>query len=160
MRRVLPALIGVVALVAAACGTGENPAFEGPPQGTAEVEETPADEEEPAEGAVSAELSEFDITLGQDSAPAGEVTFAAENVGQIDHEFLVIDTELPEDELPQSEGKVEEDSEELEVVGEIDEVSPGDTETLTTELEAGEYVLICNIAGHYDSGMFTSFTAE
>lgn len=157
MRRTLPVLVGLIGLVAAACGAGDDPTLQPPaqetPQETGEAPEIPDD-------AVGAELEEFSITLGEDSASAGEVTFAAENTGQIDHDFLVIDTDLAEDELPQSNGQVDEDAEDLEVVDEVENVPPGSTEVLSTELEAGEYVIICNIAGHYDSGMHASFTAE
>ena len=38
--------------------------------------------------------------------------------------------------------------------------SAGETASDTFTLEAGEYVLICNIAGHYAGGMFTGFTVE
>lgn len=158
MRRTLPVIVGVIGLVAAACGAGDDPALQAPtqepsPQEDGGAQQVPGD-------ALRAELEEFSITMSEDSAPAGEVTFAAENTGQIDHDFLVIDTDLAPDELPQSEGEVDEEAEDLEVVDEIDTVSPGGTEVLSAELEAGEYVLICNIVGHYDSGMHTSLTVE
>lgn len=156
MRRSLLAATALVALAGAACGTGDNPALEAP---TAAPEETAGPVEVP-EGAIRVELTEFEVTLGESSAPAGEVTFGAENAGEIDHEFVVIDTDLAPDELPEDGGGVDTEAEGLEVVDEIENVSPGSTEVLTADLEAGSYVLICNIAGHYSSGMHASFTAE
>lgn len=158
MRRTLTALVIGLSLVAAACGTGENPALQ-PPEGTPTEAPSDAEQEIPG-GAVRAELEEWSITLSEDSVPAGEVSFAAENTGQVDHEFLVIDTDLAPDELPQTDGKVDEDAEGLEVVGEIDNVSSDSTRVLSTELRAGEYVVICNIVGHYDSGMHAPLTVE
>ena len=31
---------------------------------------------------------------------------------------------------------------------------------LTVDLEAGEYILLCNLSGHYQRKQYTAFTAE
>ncbi|MER3453117.1 MAG: hypothetical protein C4344_05615 [Acidimicrobiia bacterium] len=59
--------------------------------------------------------------------------------------------------MPVRNGKVEEDAPGLTVAGEIEEFAPGRTERGSFRLEAGSYVLICNIAGHYENGMRTAF---
>jgi uncharacterized cupredoxin-like copper-binding protein len=43
-------------------------------------------------------------------------------------------------------------------VDEIEDIEKGATPKLTIDLDAGSYVLICNVAGHYRQGMRTSFT--
>ena len=50
-------------------------------------------------------------------------------------------TELPTVE----DGSVDESGEGLEVIGEIEDIPVGETQSVTLDLEAGNYVLICNI---------------
>ena len=100
--------------------------------------------------------------------PRFTVTFEATNEGPDDvHEFVVIATDLAITELPTIEdGSVDEAGEGLEVIGEIEAIPVGDTQSVTLDLEAGSYALICNIydadedEAHYQEGMRTSFTVE
>jgi uncharacterized cupredoxin-like copper-binding protein len=113
-------------------------------------------------------LQEFSVLPAQTSAPAGSVTFEVENQGPDDiHEFVVIRTDLSADSLPTDDtGTVEEGAEGMEVVDEIEDIPVGDQPTLNVDLEAGSYVLICNIyeeaeqEAHYSLGMRTAFTVE
>jgi uncharacterized cupredoxin-like copper-binding protein len=113
-------------------------------------------------------LQEFAVAADPASVSAGSVTFEATNDGPDDvHEFVVIATDLPITELPTVEdGSVDENGEGLEVIGEIEDIAVGDTQSVTLDVEAGTYALICNIydAGedeaHYQEGMRTSFTVE
>lgn len=107
---------------------------------------------------VGASEKEYSITLASSSAKAGEVTFDIKNAGTIQHEFVVVSTDLPADQLPQVADKVNEDA--LTKVDEVEDINPGDTPTLKVNLPAGHYVVFCNIAGHYASGMHAAFTAE
>jgi uncharacterized cupredoxin-like copper-binding protein len=121
-------------------------------------------------GTVEVTLQEFSVIPAQDSVSAGEVTFEVENTGPEDvHEFVVIKTELAPDALPTDEnGVVEEEGEGMEVIDEIEDIPVGETQSLTVDLEAGSYVLICNIVeehegeteAHYQMGMRTGFTVE
>ena len=104
-----------------------------------------------------------------DSAAAGDVTFSITNDGPEDvHEFVVIATDLEPADLPTDEtGAVDEAGEGIEeVVGEIEEIAVGATEELTVSLDAGNYVLACNIysededEAHYAMGMYTAFTVN
>jgi uncharacterized cupredoxin-like copper-binding protein len=45
-------------------------------------------------------------------------------------------------------------------VGEIAETEPGKTGTHTFKLKAGNYVMICNIAGHYQAGMYGTLVVK
>ena len=115
-------------------------------------------------------LQEFAVLPAQESAPAGDVTFAVTNDGPEDtHEFVVFKTDLAPDALPTaSDGSVDEEGEGVELVDEIEDIAVGDTPTLTVSLDAGSYVLICNIVEeegdetivHYQQGMRTGFTVE
>ncbi len=73
------------------------------------------------------------------TAPAGEITFAYDNGGSILHTLVV-------------EGR--EDDLRLEVR------SAGDVDTGSIELEAGEYVLYCDVTGHRGGGMEATLTVE
>ena len=113
------------------------------------------------EGGVSATLADFSITLDSDSASAGEVTFDVTNDAEQTHEFVVFQTDLAPDQLPTDEnGDVDEAGEGVTLVDEIEDIEGGSSESLTVNLDAGSYVLICNLPGHYQQGMHTSFTAS
>jgi uncharacterized cupredoxin-like copper-binding protein len=103
------------------------------------------------EGVIGTLLTEFDITLSAPSASAGEVVFEVRNAGALPHEVILVRTELDAAALPVDEGAVDED--ELEIVTEVRDLAAGDSATMTAELEAGHYVLICNLSGHYESGV-------
>jgi hypothetical protein len=96
------------------------------------------------------------------------IAFNIENIGPDDvHEFVIIKTDLDPDALPTAEdGSMEEGGEGVDVIGEIEDIPVGGTETLTVNLEAGAYVLLCNIydpaedEAHYAEGMATAFTVN
>ena len=45
-------------------------------------------------------------------------------------------------------------------MGEIGDLKPGEAKDLKLKLSPGNYVLLCNIAGHYMAGMQAPFTVE
>lgn len=160
-RWLLPAFAGlalVAATAAAACGGDEEDGGGGGEEGAA----------------VTVTLGEWLIEPDPASAPAGDITFTANNEGTIEHEVVIIKTDLAPDALPTNDdGTVNEDAEGLEVVDEIEEFEAGGSESLTARLEPGKYVLICNIgpssaeeeghmahAAHYQEGMRAAFTVE
>jgi uncharacterized cupredoxin-like copper-binding protein len=120
------------------------------------------------ETTVDVTLQEFAVIPAQDSAPAGTITFQVENTGPDDvHEFVVIKTDLAPDALPTDEnGVVDEEGEGMEVIDEIEDIPVGETQSVTVDLEAGSYALICNIfeeeeqEAHYTMGMRAAFTVE
>jgi uncharacterized cupredoxin-like copper-binding protein len=118
-------------------------------------------------GGVGATLEDFSITLDSDSASAGEVTFSIQNNGPSVHEFVVIKTDLAPDALPTTEEDgvtiVDEEGQGIEPVDEVEDIPVGESPELTVNLDAGSYVIICNISengGHYLNGMHTGFTVE
>lgn len=148
----ITAVIAVLALVAGACGDDDG------------------GEETGAGGAIEITLQEFAVLPSPDSAPAGEVTFNVTNIGPEDvHEFVVFATDLAPDKLPTApDGSVDETGEGVELIDEIEDIAVDATPTLTVTLDAGSYVLICNIVEeegaetivHYQQGMRVGFTAE
>ena len=111
-----------------------------------------------AAATVAVDLDEWSVKPDPDSIAAGEVTFVVSNSGTLAHELIIVRTDLAADALPVEAGLVAEA--EVDVIGEIEEFAAGLTERVTFTLEAGTYVLLCNIPGHYGAGMTTSFTVE
>ena len=106
-------------------------------------------------------VADFSVTPDPGSAPAGDITFDITNDAEQTHEFVVFKTDLAADQLPTDEnGDVDEAGEGVEHVDEVEDIEGGSTQSLTVNLDAGSYVLICNLPGHYGQGMHASFTRE
>ena len=113
------------------------------------------------EGTVAVTVADFSVTPDPDSAPAGEITFDITNDAEQTHEFVVFKTDLAPDQLPTDEdGDVDEAGEGVEHIDEIEDIGAGSTQSLTVNLDAGSYVLICNLPGHYAQGMHAGFTVS
>ena len=116
-------------------------------------------------GPVTVTLESFAVSTDPTSAAAGEVTFDVTNTGPDDvHEFVVIQTDLPFTDLPTDDnGVVEESGQGMKVIDEIEDIAVDDMQTLTVDLDAGSYALICNIydkaehEAHYSEGMRAEF---
>jgi hypothetical protein len=109
-----------------------------------------------------------DVTLGEyvvepdpTSADAGEIEFVGNNQGGETHELVLV--EAPDaDALPvDADGAVVEDElPEGAFIGEIEDIESSASESATFDLEAGDYVLFCNITEEEDSGEVESHFAE
>jgi len=110
-------------------------------------------------GTVSATERDFSIELSSSEVPAGAVTFDISNEGPSVHEFVVFKTDLAPDQLQVTSGAVDEEGEGIEPVDEVEDIAADSTETLDVNLEAGSYVVICNVPGHYEQGMHAALTA-
>ncbi len=121
----------------------------------------------PADAIVNVTLQEFAVIPDTLSVPAGDITFNATNIGPMDaHELVIVRTDLPASDLPTREdGAFDEDADGAEVIGEIEELAVGATESGTWALEPGHYVLLCNLVqmedgeseAHYQMGMWIDF---
>lgn len=103
---------------------------------------------------VGVTLKEMSITLSVASVPSGSVTFDVTNAGSVEHEFVILKTDIAPDALPANTevaGKAAE-------IGHVDEMDPvTGTQSLTVDnLRPGYYVLVCNKPGHYAAGMFAA----
>ena len=113
------------------------------------------------DGGIDITLSDFKVEPAETSAAAGELTFNVTNDAEQTHEFVVVKTALAADALPTNEdGDVDEEGEGIEPVDEIEDITGGSTQSLTVTLDAGNYVLFCNLPGHYRQGMNTTFTVS
>jgi uncharacterized cupredoxin-like copper-binding protein len=117
------------------------------------------------------ETGPMSLSASPATAPAGDVTFIVNNAGTIEHEAVVLKTNVPFDKLPVTYGgdppapvktggnKVSEDAN----IGETGDpnLQPGETRVFTIRnMTAGSYVIVCNLAGHYAKGMRAAFTVS
>ena len=103
---------------------------------------------------VGVTLKEMSITLSVSTVPSGSVTFDVTNAGTIEHEFVILKTDIAPDALPASletPGKAAE-------IGHVDEKDPvtGTVSLTIDNMRPGYYVLVCNKPGHYVAGMFVA----
>jgi hypothetical protein len=113
-------------------------------------------------------LNDGVVTPARRSVPAGAVDFHVINQGTHEHEFVVVRTDLSIAELPTNpDGSFDEEGDGVEVIDEIEDIEPGGQASLSVELEAGHYVLLCNkvivldngeVISHFAMGMATDFT--
>jgi len=148
-------VIGVVLLLSAACG-GSSDNSSNSSGDNSGVTVTSAKRGTP----VAVELGEnsptdYFLKAVPDSVPAGPVTFTVTNrATDTEHEMVVLKTDEAPDSLKVTNDKVSEDAS----VGEVSETKAGKTGTVTLDLKAGKYVLVCNVAKHYARHMYAPFT--
>jgi uncharacterized cupredoxin-like copper-binding protein len=118
---------------------------------------------------VNVTLSEFVVEPEEDSAEAGEVTFRPQNEGGETHEFLVVEADSADDLPTDEDGAFDEEGfGEDNVLGEVEDIEAGDDGELTLDLEAGSYVMMCNLVeeedgeseSHFAEGMHAEFTVD
>jgi uncharacterized cupredoxin-like copper-binding protein len=104
---------------------------------------------------VKVTLKEFKVVPVPVSTPRGTVAFSVRNTGKLTHELVVLKTNLAPAKLPVKGSKAVE-------VGRVGKISvrAGKSAGLTLTLKAGKYVLICNVAGHYQAGQRIGFVAK
>jgi uncharacterized cupredoxin-like copper-binding protein len=112
-------------------------------------------------GGVGATEKDFAIALDSSTTSAGSVTFDITNQGPSVHEFVVFKTDLAPEDLPlNDDGTVDEEGKGVKHIDEVEDIAAGANETLTTNLDAGSYVVICNLPGHYQQGMHAPLTVS
>jgi uncharacterized cupredoxin-like copper-binding protein len=104
----------------------------------------------------------FAFTLAQTTAPAGLIDLNVTNNGPSAHELLIFQTELAPDKLPLGpDGRVNEGGDSItKVFDSGNNIDPGTTKTFHVALVTGNYVIVCNLPGHYKAGMYTAFTVH
>ena len=103
---------------------------------------------------------EWEMHVSTDTAPAGIVTFNAINQGAIPHNLRLAKTDLAPDALPVDRSTFMVDEGQLDVLAASRDLDAGESEQLTVELRPGNYVLFCNIVGHYQTGLYIGFSVE
>jgi uncharacterized cupredoxin-like copper-binding protein len=101
------------------------------------------------------------INVDAATAAAGKVTFEVTNDSkETIHEMIVAPIENVDVVLPYNANENRVDEEAAHDLGEVAELEPGKSGSLTLELKPGLYVLYCNIPGHFMGGMWTTLTVK
>ena len=111
----------------------------------------------PTDVDVAVHMQDYKVILSVPTAKAGTVKFGIKNEGGMEHSFELIKTDLPFDKLPTTaDAKAKEDG----LVKQVKSLGVGKVEVVTAVLAAGNYVIICNVAGHYQLGMRAALTVN
>lgn len=149
--RTLTAVGGTVALAAATAGCGNSTSAQEPPKTTATTPAAPSAQANTVTGTVN----EFAVKITSDHIKAGKVTFKVTNSGKLPHEFVILKTGKPAAKLGGG-SRVSETGH----VGEIGDMAPGATKSVTLTLRPGHYSVICNLPSHYKMGMHADLTVN
>jgi plastocyanin len=119
---------------------------------------TPAFDGTPVEGGkVTVIGTEFKFDPAALSSKPGKIQVTLDNQGAAPHEIVFIKTDADEGSLtPGSDGTVPEKG----AVGEVSAIPGGQTKTATVAFKPGHYVYVCNVPGHYQSGMHGTLVVQ
>ena len=101
-------------------------------------------------------MAKMGININPKVAAPGHVRFDVTNLASnLVHEVLVARVSDENQLLPYDQSRNKVDEEALEVLGSVSEINPNKSASLTLDLKPGQYLLYCNVAGHYMAGMWT-----
>ena len=112
-----------------------------------------------ADASQGGNLAGMKMTARPDSVKAGRITIHATNKSQaLVHEVIVVRPPPNGAPLPYdaNQGRVIEQR--INDLGEVSDLPPGKSGSLTLRLTPGTYLLICNQPNHYKAGMWTRLT--
>lgn len=184
--RMFLALLGVAVLSVGAAACGDDESATKTVTVTSPAAAEPATTDADKGKIVKVELGEsgstFFVKPDQTTAPAGKLTFQVTNIGALYHEFIVYSNPdgVGAGDLPINKEEDEADLVEESILGEApyatppivpEDKKPGDADhrirgggwgaELTVDVKAGEYILLCNLSGHYTKAkQYIAFTAE
>lgn len=97
--------------------------------------------------------------IDQSTIKAGPVRFDVTNWSKaMVHEMLVVAVDSADAPLPYDYGQAKVAEEQVRVLGETAELQPNASAELELTLATGSYLLVCNVPGHYASGMVVPLT--
>lgn len=152
------AALAVVSLSASGCGGSSKKANT---QTTApSAQQSTASAQQPgASTKVTIKMGEFFFKPGTLTVHAGKVTITAPNIGHVEHELVLLQTNTDPSKLKtEADGEANEDA--YSGPGEIPDVEAGSTKSVTLTLKPGTYAMICNVPGHYKAGMYGRITVQ
>lgn len=113
--------------------------------------------------ALEIRMDDYSFAPKDATATTGRVKITAPNDGKVVHELVLLKTNRDPGSFEVSGGEVDEKALEesgAEIPGEIADVPPGKSKSMTVDLTPGKYAMICNLPGHYQRGMYGSLTAK
>jgi len=116
----------------------------------------PASANIPADVDVAVHMQDYRVILSVATVKPGTVRFGVKNEGGMEHSFELIKTDVPFDQLPTADAKAKEDG----LIKQVKSLPVGNVSVVSADLVAGKYVIICNVAGHYQLGMRAALTVQ
>ena len=117
---------------------------------------------EASDRSIDVTLDEWTLTPDRVTVPAGRVTFETLNAGAIEHELLVVRSELDADKVRDPRfagvyvlGRPHDHFAELQGLRSR-HIGAGRGRTDEVDLKAGNYLLLCGIPGHLERGQVAS----
>ncbi len=161
------ALVAFISACTGSSGAGDDAATNGGSGDVAEHVEDADEHTDDGDGdgggeSVHVTLDEWSITSAHGEAfelDAGEMVFEIHNDGAAPHDLMVIKTDLAPDALPIVDGVVDQEAA-GEVIGGVDPIAGGEIYVEEYSLDAGSYVMVCTIPGHYQQGMSAELTVH
>ena len=99
-------------------------------------------------------LDTFSIKPDTTHFKAGTITLQVTNAAKdVTHEMVVFKTDLAASALPYVADLGRLDEGKLDSIGEVADLGPGKSDTVTLNFTPGTYMLVCNIPGHFKAGM-------
>jgi len=124
-------------------------------------------------GKLDIEVREWNVTLSEQTLPAGDIDVKVKNSGKEIHElvFIKLDTDLASGRLPTDrDGAIDEKKMNFgTIVQEFEGLDPGKKVKETVNLKPGRYAILCNmveqedsgkVEAHYSQGMHSLLTVE
>ena len=107
-------------------------------------------------------LKDFEVRQDAAVVPAGTVSFRIRNQGPTSHELIVVRTDRDPDKLPlQRDGlTVNEEAPGIDLLDDAQGLDIDDRQTLVLRLAPGNYVMYCNLEGHYLGGMHAALAVR
>lgn len=98
------------------------------------------------------------VLRGSERGRSYPVNLSITNIGTIPHELLIFKSDLAPSAYPHdSKGDIIEDGPGITLVSDGKNIDPGGTQARAVDLaQPGTYLFVCNIPGHFKSGMFTT----
>jgi len=98
------------------------------------------------------------IRADKTSVRAGVVTFNVTNWSRsVVHEMLVLAVDSPDAPLPYDFSKQIIPEDQVKALGETNELQPNGLKSIELTLAPGNYLLVCNVPGHFAAGMVLAF---
>jgi uncharacterized cupredoxin-like copper-binding protein len=109
------------------------------------------------ESSVAVVLNAGSLKATPAAVRSGPIAFQILNAGTEIHEVVLLKTDRRAATLPMAASGEQAAESAGEKVDEVEDIAPGATAALRATLEAGHYVLLCNVPGHYMAHMYLDF---
>ena len=102
---------------------------------------------------------QMELKLETNTVKAGQVVLDVKNEAESQqHEVIIARLKDGNQAVPVAPGQDRVDEKKLKTLGEVSDLDPGKEGKLSINLKPGEYLLFCNMKGHYQAGMLAHLT--